>query len=109
VVVNHNQSNSLIGLGEAKTQNSALAASKNASERRLFALARPIAGVLALTACTVFASSHESFVVQGDSQIVATATTDSGTFQRADLIDDIIDCIDKIINPPPPDEEDPNP
>jgi hypothetical protein len=98
VFFNHIQRNSLIGQGEVKTQNSP----KTAPARRLPGGLRPLIGVLALTVCTLAPATREPAFVQVADDSMVTATTGVDAFQRADIIDDIIDVIDKIINPPPP-------
>lgn len=101
------QRNSLIGSGEAKTQNSGSCGVENRPESGPRAFLRPLAAVLILTVCSILAANREPSFVPVEGDLVAVAPVQTHAIQRADIIDDIIDVIDKIINPPPPEEEDP--
>ena len=102
MLANRIQRNSSIGSREAKTAARA-AANSNSPQKTGFWSGRrfrQLAGVMLLAACTFSAISRPS-PIQLDSGIVA-AHVAVVEVQRADIIDDIIDAIDKILNPPPP-------
>lgn len=101
MVVYRIQRNSSIGSWEAKTARQAVK-TPFFSPRKGFAgrLLRPIAAALLLGVCTFTTLSGPTVPVI--SQAHALGSVKNVDVQRADIIDDIIDVIDRILNPPPP-------
>ena len=101
------QRNATIGQGEVKTQKTSRNRSKTTCLAGIAGHFRPFAAVCALAACTFVAASRESNLVGIDAHAIAASTSGTESFQRADIIDDIIDVIEKILNPPPPPPSEP--